>query len=501
MSFALLGLLVLAQTSTTTTSTLTESPDSREDSIFGDDEEPAKKEHERSPGWGECGGRTGCPEPPGEPPPDERGSILPDEGEETKEGVIDELEETLGTTNDYLDIGGALWLWLQYEAKEEGDAGAFRLRSPSFLDLYADARPLDRLRAFVQGRLLFDFTVNDETVNAFTGVPEEMIQVLLDQFWLKFDILQTVYLTAGKQRIRWGVGQIWQPTDFINQQRRDPISLFDRRLGVSLLKLHLPIESLGWNFYAIANFEGVDQIQKIGGAFRAELVFGPAEIGLTGAFQKDEPQRIGADISIGLWLFDVRLEAALSHRVTTPFFRGDPDFSDGVQLEDLQAIERVDRRGDWIPQIVAGADITIAYSDQDTITIGGEYFFNDAGVSNPELYPFMFIEGTFMPFYVGRHYAALFVLLNGPGTWDDTNFFLSGIGNLSDRSFVTRLQYQVRFFNYLSVQAFINYYFGREGELHLGIDVPPGGTVPGFENGFEIIAPLLDVGVALTVEL
>src|SRR5687768_5233139 len=104
MSFALLGLLVLAQTSTITTSTQTESPQSREDSIFGDEEEPPK-EHE-----------------PGEPE-DRETSILPDEGEETKEGVIDELEATLGTTNDYLDIGGALWLWLQYETKEEGNAG------------------------------------------------------------------------------------------------------------------------------------------------------------------------------------------------------------------------------------------------------------------------------------------------------------------------------------------------------------------------------------------
>ena len=53
------------------------------------------------------------------------------------------------------------------------------------------------------------------------------------------------------------------------------------RLGVSLIKLHLPIESLGWNFYVIGNFEGVDQPKQIGGAFRAEFVYGPAELGLS----------------------------------------------------------------------------------------------------------------------------------------------------------------------------------------------------------------------------
>ncbi len=478
MSFGLLGLLVAAQVSTASTSTGAESFD-REDAIFGDD----------------------TPEAVVPPADDERRaeSIVP--GVESHEGVIDALEARLGATQDYLDIGGALWLWLEYDALEHGDAGAFKLRSPSFLDLYADARPTDRIRAFVQGRLRYDFTVKAGTQDPLTGVEQKKIDVLLDQFWIKFDILRTIFVTVGKERIRWGVGQIWQPTDFINQQRRDPIALFDQRLGVPLLKLHLPIESLGWNFYAIANLDETDQIAKVGGAFRAELVLGPAELGLSAAVKKDAPQRLGADVSFGLWLFDLRAEVAVSHRVTTTFLRGDPDLSDGVTIEDLQAVERIDRRGDWIPQVVAGADITIPYTDQDTITIGGEYFYNDAGISNPSLYPFLFLEGTYMPFYVGRHYAALFVLLNAPGDWNNTNFSLSAIGNLSDRSFVTRFEYQLLFLTYLSFRAYVNVHFGKEGELHLGYDIPPGGTVPGLENGFRLVPPLLDVGAALVVQL
>lgn len=319
MSLAVLGLLLLAQSPSTST---TASALDREDALFGDDEAPVGDAADRGA-------------------EDREDSILPDGGER---GVLDALAETIGATNDYLDIGGALWLWLQYNALERGAPETFELRSPSFLDLYADARPVERLRAFVQARLLYDFTVNPGSVNRITGAPLERTRVLLDQYWVKFDILRTVFVTAGQERIRWGVGQIWQPTDFINQQRLDPTAPFDLRLGVPVVKLHVPVESLGWNFYAIATLDGADQIQKVGGAARAELVFGPAELGLSAAVRKDAPQRLGADLSFGLWLFDLRVEAAVSRRITTPFFRGDPDFSDGVQVDDRQAVEQYSRR-------------------------------------------------------------------------------------------------------------------------------------------------------------
>jgi hypothetical protein len=472
MSFALLGLLLVAQTSTTATT-----GESREDALFGDDEEEEK------------------------PQELEEESIVPG-AEPGQRGVIDELEETLGATQDYLDIGGLFWLQLVYYAKEEGDAEKFPLASPSFLDLYLDARPTDRVRAFVLGRLFYDFTVTPGDVDQL-GRELQRTRVLLDQYWVKLDILEYVFITAGAERIRWGVGQIWNATDFINAQRRDPTALFDLRLGVPMLKVHVPIESLGWNFYAIANLDGASSPEEVGGAFRAEFVLGPAELALTGAVRKDAPQQLGADVSFGLWLFDIRAGFGIAHRIRTPFFRGDPDLSDGIQIEDLQAVERVDRSDEWIPQVLASADITIAYSEQDTITFGAEYFFNDFGISNPDLYPLLFAEGTFNPFYVGRHYAGVFVFLASPGTWDDTSISLSGLGNLSDRSFLTRLQYSVRFFNYLTVNAYAIYSFGELGSLHLGYDVPPSDRpVPGvFENGFELVPTFLELGVALTLDL
>ena len=66
----------------------------------------------------------------------------------------------------------------------------------------------------------------------------------------------------GLQRIKWGSGRFWNPTDFLNQQRKDPLDFFDKRLGVAMLKLHLPLEAQGWNIYGIVDFEDVSTMAK-----------------------------------------------------------------------------------------------------------------------------------------------------------------------------------------------------------------------------------------------
>lgn len=480
-------LIGAAEIATSSTSTTPADALRREDELFGADPIEGVDLDERVEDAAE-GGR------------DKEEAVFGSEAE-PKDGVFDRLEAALDQTEDFLDLGGSLWLQLEYRALEEGSPKSFALASPSFLNMFADVRPVERLRGFVQARLRYDFTIAPDAVDPFTGEARRKLEVLLDQYWVKLDILETVFVTAGKEPVRWGISRIWQPSDFLNPLRRDPIALFDQRLGIAIVKVHLPIESLGWNFYAIANLEEADELQKIGGAFRAELVFWTAELTVSASFRKDSPVRLGADLSFGAWLFDFRAEVGIAHRVRTPFYRGDPSFDDGVTIEDLQAVEKYDRRDAWIPQVVAGVEIAIPYTEQDNLIVAAEYFFNDFGVSNPELYPFMAIDRQFVPFYVGRHYAALILLLFGPGSWDDTSFTLYGIGNLSDRSFLARLQYTVSFFNYLTVNAYGNVHFGEKGELRLGVDIPPGGSIPGLENGFEIVAPLVEVGVALTVDL
>ena len=436
------------------------------------------------------------------------------------EGRTDaEARARLDEAYDSLAIGGLLYLRAEYAALERGAPETFALSTPNLLDLYLDARPSDRVRAYVRTRAYYDPTIEEGSLDAF-GRERERTRILLDQLWVKTDVLETVYVTAGQQRIKWGTGRFWNPTDFANQARLDPLAVLDERTGVPLLKLDVPVESLGWNFYALGLFENATAPDQVGGAARAEIVVGEMETSLSAALRKDNPLRLGADVSFALWDFDVRGEVAVQHGVTKPFFRGDLDPAT------LTLPEAYSREDDWIPQAVVGLELPILYSDQDSVILGAEYFFNDAGYASADLYPWLILGGSlpfpidgespdpaavdasaqqqalFEPLYNGRHYGAAYVLLQAPGTWDDTTFVLSTIGNLSDRSFLTRFDYRVLFLQYLRFDAHVAAHYGENGELHYGLDIPAvPGAPPPLGTGISTAPPFLDLGVGLAMDL
>lgn len=390
-----------------------------------------------------------------------------------------------------LDLGGSLFSLLQYSLLERGDAGDFPLTQSNLLNVYLDARPNQRLRVYTRGRLYYTPTASGAGpfpaagaagasggggLSALGGA-QEAVRTELDQLWVKFDIAQTLYVTAGRQHLRWGVGRFWFPNDFLFEQRLDPLAILDTRRGADLLKVHLPLESLGWNFYAVANLEGADTARKVGGAGRAEVLWGQTEIGLSAAVQHERPTQLGADISTGIGWFELRAGFSLTHNLQTPFVRG------STNLEEFEAItlaniltlevpETYSRADDWIPRALLGAEVDIPYALDDTLYVGAEYFFNDAGSTDPALYPWLILNGAFRPLYTGRHYAAIYLLAPAPGAWNDSTFSLATLANLSDRSVLSRLDYSVHVLTHLRVFAFGSLAWGNRGELNLGLRIP-----------------------------
>ncbi|MDF1561844.1 MAG: hypothetical protein P1V51_02300 [Deltaproteobacteria bacterium] len=411
----------------------------------------------------------------------------------------------LDEAEDPLAIGGRLYLRLDWTALEEGYPEDFSWSTPALMDLYLDARPNERLRAFVKGRLSHDFTARGDEVG-LDGSPVAPTRVMLDQLWVKWDLSRTLFLTVGQQPLRWGSGRFWNPTDFLNKRFKDPLAVFDERLGLPLVKLHLPLESLGWNLYAIADFDGARIPEDVTGAFRAEALFGTTELALSAAVGKDEPLRLGADVTTGLWVLDLRLETALLHGVKTPYFEGEFDLAGG-RIPTL-----VDRSDDWIVRVTAGAELGINLNDEDALYLGVEYFYNGMGYEGAGLYPWLLAypylqaaqglssPALFTPFYLGRHYASFYAALPAPGRWDDVSFTLSALSNLSDRSVVARLDFSVQLVTYLRLNAYFSQHLGQEGELRFGMEVPPL-PVEGLEQGFRVVPPLLDLGVGLTLTL
>jgi hypothetical protein len=445
--------------------------------------------------------------------------------------------------DDPLKIGGQLYLRAQTTGLRGQTPGNWSFNAPSLLDAYFDARPNDRVRGFALARMLYDPTLpasaqspqSISSVSAAGGTSgsqglsslfEQQTRgptVSLDQLWLRFDVLHTVFVTAGKQHVRWGTGHFWAPTDFLHLRRRNPLDVFDARTGTTMLKLHLPIESRAWNFYGYLLTESNTSTPTLGSvaaAARAEFVLGPAELGLGAVGQRDHKPKFAADLSTGIGDFDLYGElglrsgteidrvsydsAAVLPVAPTPPSWQTPDDALRQALEQVvDAYYPVHRSNGYQPQVVGGVTYTRKYNDNDTFTVGGEYFYNALGYSSPAAYPGLVLPhstdlndaATF--FYLGRQYAAVYISFPAPYSFDNHTFTLSTLGNLSDRSFITRFDYSLAALTHLRFEAFVAARYGNEnGEFRFGVKhLDLGGL------DFSRAPALLDLGIALRIAI
>ncbi|HVI95709.1 MAG TPA: hypothetical protein VM753_16975 [Anaeromyxobacter sp.] len=433
-----------------------------------------------------------------------------------------------------LRIGGLIYLRAQTLWQEGESPRDWFLSSPNLTDLYLDVRPNDRVRGFVLGRLFYDPTIvtgGSASAGAATLAPPITIAGLgsvqptsnpygvLDQLWITSDIGRTVFVTAGRQHVKWGVGRFWNPTDYLHPIRRDPLAVFDVRTGSSMVRLQLPWEARGWNLYGVAMAEDVagapipvNTLGRVAWGGRAEAVLGTVELGADALVQQDHRPRFGVDASAGIWDLDIYAEAALRTGTDYPRWR---EVNPAATI--LGGRYAAFQPQGFTPFVVAGGTWTIKYSDEDSLTLGAEYAWNEVGYTDPAIYPFL-VAGAptltgnplnpvvqqdthaYRPFYLGRQYAAAFVALPKPGRWNNTDFTLSVLGNLSDRSFVARLDHSVLVLTYLRLETFVAASFGHKGgEFRLGFDIPAD-QIPA-PTSISVPVPVLQLGIAARVSL
>jgi hypothetical protein len=398
--------------------------------------------------------------------------------------------DTQEAVTDPLKLGGTLLMFGQAFFQEGKKFEEASFSSPFILDMYLDGRPNDRLRAYAVGRLQFDPTrplgegtsaasVGTGSLVGLTPATRANPSVFLDQLWLRFDIARKVYFTVGRQKVRWGVSRVWYPTDFLNSQPRDAFNPFDVRLGVNMVKVHVPVESLGWNFYAYGLLDAVKltssgvQLQQLGGAVRGEFVLGPMEIGVGGVWQQGRRPRYGIDVSSSLGPFDVYAEAAFRDARDFWFFRYPGDLTEDNLLANVGNVEAYRQQG-LLVQVSGGAQLQFNYTDRNFAILGVEYFYNPAGYSDVigyQVKTFMpgFLGVTLdpiqnVPLYQGQHNVALTLAAPGlPWGLDWVTVSLSNVVILNDPSALTRVDVIFRVLNVLSVQAFAGALYGQTG--------------------------------------
>ena len=388
------------------------------------------------------------------------------QGGEMGPGNIEEaFAQSLKMTDDILTIGGFTFLRSEYDIKDDPALNwrQYPFQSPNLMDFYFDARPSDRVRGYMRSRLLYNPGLAPQAVNPTTLQALQEFSLVLDQFWLKFDVARVAYITLGRQPVRWGVGRFWNPTDFLAQLHRDPLAIFDQRVGVTLLKVHVPWEARGWNFYAFADLTEADTLGRVGGALRAEAAWGQSEISVSAAKHADGPVQIGFDASTGVGWFDLRFELVGQHGVTQPFF-----------TQQGGALQQVSRAGTWLWQGVLGAEVSVPYNNNDLAVLGVEYFYNQLGYANKDIYPAALTAfsrlATAIPFlYLGRQYVGAYAFFDKPGDFNLSSITLSALSNVTDESWLLRLDYQARALTYMDVNLYGVYHLGpRGGELHFG---------------------------------
>jgi hypothetical protein len=311
--------------------------------------------------------------------------------------------------------------------------------------------------------------------------------------------------------VKWGVGKFWNPTDYLHPVKRNPLAVFDDRVGTTMVRLHVPWERHGWNAYAVAVLEDITgapeptaRLGRVGIGGRVEAVLGTVELGVDALAQDGAKPRLGVDLSAGVWDLDLYGELGLQSGTDAPRWR---------QTGPLTAV-RDDPEG-LVPRLVLGGSYAVKYSDDDTIVLGAEWFWQEAGYDDEAIYPILLagvptlVPGSsppalaqqdptaFRPFYMGTQYAGVFASLPAPGGWNDTTFTLSVLGNLSDRSFVARLDHSLLALTYLRLETFLAASLGNEGgEFRFAYELDQ----PGLPR-VSIPAPVLQAGVAIRVSL
>jgi hypothetical protein len=498
---------------------------------------------------------AGTPAPPASSP-----SLIPSAGAPVDRGTAAGEQEILTgapaqdafaaglVKEDALKIGGQLYmraLTTIFQANfgpQPLSQSAFNV--PTLLDVYLDARPTDRLRAFVLGRMAYDPLLSSTAV--LTGVPTTATgvqqvsnpAVYLDQAWLAFDIARTVFVTAGRQHVKWGTGQYFNPDDFLASQPRNPLAVFDARLGVSMLRIQIPWERTGLNFTAVALFESTQNIsitgttiggsggnsvdvisgtqsssngllQDVGGAGQVEWDFKGGAVGVNALAQRTRAWRVGSFITAGVGDFDVYGEAVVKQCLDLP--NAATNTTCGASLPNgvvqpgsygAYTFGAVQQPASPLFQAVAGFTYSINFEGNKSITLGAEYFYNRASFAAPQ-YPNLIVQGAFQPFYLGRNYLAVSATL--VDTTAKTTWVLTNIGNLTDVSFITRVDFLVTVLSYLQVEAFVAVDYGHlGGEFRLGFDIPKvlintgTGTVP---INLLVNAPIVQLGLGLRMAL
>ncbi len=342
-----------------------------------------------------------------------------------------------------LTVGGRIYQRAELFGASRGTDTLLRPSIPSLVDLYLDANQANGMRGYVVGRLAYDALDPD------TSGPT----ALLDQLWIRFDIDNRVFITAGRQQIKWGSSLVWNPTDFLQPPNPQPLEAFDLRPGVDMLKVNIPWQEMSAHLWLIATADlngPAEHRLRYGGAVRAEVALGPSELAASAAFREGRRPRFGLDWSMGAGPVDLNAEVALLQDSEVPLWE-----------RTTEGFRTLDFGG---PRLRAsgGASTQFRFADVYRLGLNVEGFYNGLGYDDPTVLTWLHSTGDYRPLFFGRAYAMGQLSFTRRSIYVPTLTFTT-LMNVTDTSFFSRLDFMLVPVAEVRVYAYVEAPFGKRG--------------------------------------
>lgn len=284
---------------------------------------------------------------------------------EIRHGIFDEtgLDTSSAKPNKNekpTQIGGTFSTQGDFYLRDDVPLKDTAVSNPNILFLYLDSKFKQDARFLARVRAFCDPTGtagggSGNLTNPYGSGGNKNVLVSLQELKYSGNIDHKIFLTVGRQKVKYGAAKFFNPTDFLNSQALNFFLPSDERPGVDMIKAHIP--SGVANFYA-AKMVGnlASSGNPAGSYFRGEVAYdgggdllGGGEISISGYFPRNQMAKAGFDISQAVGDYDVYFEGATGKNSA----------------------------GDWKSVYSVGAGRQIRYGDRagNTVSLQGELFY------------------------------------------------------------------------------------------------------------------------------
>lgn len=245
------------------------------------------------------------------------------------------------------------------------------------------------------------------------------LEYFIDSVYFSFENGPFI-LYAGKQRIKWGVGYTWNPTNKLQPAK----NILDPEIdleGFYALRMEYSSNFITPSFIIAPELISDKFIENIRFAVQLYKLIGSADVYLNYIYQDNFIQTIGSAISCDFDLVILNLEGAAIRYIRIP-----DEFRDVFICDDNSL--------DW--SYLVGLTKNI----KSDFFISIEYYYNGWGLTNKEFNDYCFLNNNFSYFGIKKRYLSF----NFSWTWDEKlSFAITCIFSEQDFSFILypRIEY------------------------------------------------------------